>query len=67
MGVKRTKLTPAAARSRGAGLKRAAFWRKLGFPNLVLARAARAKKRALARAAAADVGPYDLPGRPRGF
>lgn len=27
------------------GPKRAAFWRQLGFPNLVLARAAKAKKR----------------------
>ena len=27
------------------GRRRAAFWRKLGFPNLVLARAAKARKR----------------------
>ena len=27
------------ARSRKGGLRRAAFWRALGFPNLVLARA----------------------------
>ena len=28
-----------------AGLHRAAYWRQLGFPNLVLARAAKAEKR----------------------
>jgi hypothetical protein len=31
----------------GAGRKRAAFWRAQGFPNLVLARAAKAEKRRL--------------------
>jgi hypothetical protein len=31
------------------GRMRAAFWRRLGFPNLVLARAARAEKRRIAR------------------
>jgi len=35
-----------AARNRLGGLHRAAFWRKLGFPNLVRARAAYAKIRA---------------------
>ena len=34
-----------AARNRLGGLHRAAFWRALGFPNLVLARAAKTKKR----------------------
>jgi len=31
-------------RQRACGLRRAAFWRALGFPNLVLARAARQRK-----------------------
>jgi len=35
-----------SARSRRAGLKRAAFWRELDFHNLKLARAAKALKRA---------------------
>jgi len=35
-----------AARNRLGGLHRAAFWRKLGFPNLVRARAAKARIRA---------------------
>jgi len=34
-----------AARNRLGGLHRAAFWRALGFPNLVRARAAKARKR----------------------
>jgi hypothetical protein len=37
--------TALAVRNRLGGLHRAAFWRELGFPNLVLARAAKAKKR----------------------
>jgi hypothetical protein len=37
--------TALAARNRLGGLHRAAFWRSLGFPNLVRARAAKAKKR----------------------
>jgi len=37
--------TALAARNRLGGLHRAAFWRELGFPNLVLARAAKARKR----------------------
>jgi hypothetical protein len=36
-----------AARNRLGGLHRAAFWRELGFSNLVLARAAKANKRRL--------------------
>ena len=35
----------AQARNRLGGLHRAAFWRSLGFSNLVRARAAKAKKR----------------------
>jgi hypothetical protein len=38
--------TGRAARSRRAGLKRAAYWRALDFHNLKLARAAKALKRA---------------------
>jgi hypothetical protein len=34
-----------AARARMAGLRRAAFWRQLGFPNCALATAARMEKR----------------------
>jgi hypothetical protein len=34
-----------ACRNIGSGRKRAAFWRALGFPNLVLARDAKAEKR----------------------
>jgi len=37
------------ARDRLGGLHRAAFWRKLGFPNLVRARAALANKVRLRR------------------
>ena len=36
-----TSLTGYRARCRLAGLRRAAFWRELGFPNLKLANAAR--------------------------
>ena len=36
-----------ACRNIGSGRKRAAFWRSLGFPNLMLARAAKANKRGL--------------------
>ena len=36
-----------ACRNIGSGRKRATFWHKLGFLNLVLARAAKAKKRRL--------------------
>jgi hypothetical protein len=36
-------------RSKLNGRKRAAFWRTLGFPNLVLARAALAEKTRLAK------------------
>jgi hypothetical protein len=45
------------------GIGRARFWRTLGFPNLVLARAARAKKRAASRAKAFSpyANPDDLP------
>ena len=32
-------------RARLGGLKRAAFWRALGFPNMALARAAAARNR----------------------
>ena len=38
-----------AARNRLGGLHRAAFWRKLGFPNLMRARAALANKVRLRR------------------
>jgi len=38
-----------ACRNIGSGRKRAAFWPALGFPNLVLARAAKANKRSLCR------------------
>lgn len=48
------------------GPRRAAFWRELGWPNLVLARAAKARKRQerLKReewAMARTVNPYALP------
>jgi hypothetical protein len=50
-----TSVTGRSARARLQGLHRAAFWRVQGFPNLALARAARAAKRqqALAQAARA--------------
>ena len=38
-----------ACRNIGSGRKRAGFWRALGFPNLVLARAALANKVRLRR------------------
>jgi hypothetical protein len=41
--------TALAARNRLGGLHRAAFWRALGFPNLVRARAALANKVRLRR------------------
>ena len=41
--------TALAARNRLGGLHRAAFWRELGFPNLVRARAALANKVRLRR------------------
>ena len=47
-------LTPELARSgraKGAGRKRAAFWRALGFPNCALARAAYKKMREEKKAA----------------
>jgi len=49
-------------RCRGAGLKRAAFWRELGFPNLVRARAAYAKIRAERRRqqVAKQFGPFAI-------
>jgi hypothetical protein len=49
-------------RCRGAGLKRAEFWRELGFPNLVRARAAYAKIRAERRRqeAAKQFSPFAL-------
>lgn len=40
-----TRSTALKARWRKGGLHRAAFWRKQGFPNLALARAAYAKMR----------------------
>jgi len=66
---------PAAARKArqiGLGRKSAARMRALGFPNLVLARAALANKRAAAKqhaAAAADqlITPFPIGKRPRGF
>jgi hypothetical protein len=36
-------------RAKLAGLRRAAYWRRLGFPNCELARAALARKRAMAK------------------
>jgi hypothetical protein len=48
-------------RARSHGLRRAAFWRALGFPNLVLARARRAELRAqrkLEKAKAALLRPF---------
>lgn len=39
------------ARSQRHGLNRAAFWRSLGFPNCVLARAAKAEKARLKKLA----------------
>jgi hypothetical protein len=42
-----TSETAKKARARSHGLRRAKFWRALGFPNLVLAPAAR--QRSLAR------------------
>ena len=47
-----TSETALASHHRMCGLGRARFWRQLGFPNLALARAARARKRLLARAKA---------------
>jgi hypothetical protein len=50
-------LTPAQGRSlraKRAGQKRAAFWRVQGFPNLVLARTAKAAKHQRAQARAAE-------------
>jgi hypothetical protein len=41
--------TAKQARARRAGLKRAEFWRKWDFPNLVKARAVLAEKRRLAK------------------
>jgi hypothetical protein len=41
-------------RAKRAGLKRAAYWRAQGFPNLVLARAAKEAKRQRAQARAAE-------------
>ena len=41
-----TSETGRIARLRGLGLARSRFWRSLGFPNLVLAREAKARKRA---------------------
>jgi len=53
-------------------MHRAAFWRALGFPNLVLARKARwkghVKKSEQKRQELERVRtPFALPGRPRGF
>jgi hypothetical protein len=47
-------------RAKRAGQLRAAFWRAQGFPNLVLARAAKAAKRqqALGRAAEEEARRY---------
>ncbi len=60
--------------ARSHGLRRAAFWRALGFPNLVLARAARQrnlsrKHEEKARAQAEDKsGPACVPEQlPRGY
>ena len=47
-----TSVTGRSARARLQGLHRAAFWRVQGFPNLALARAARAAKRQQALAQA---------------
>ena len=41
-----TRENAKAMRARSHGLRRAAFWRAQGFPNLVLARARRAEIRA---------------------
>jgi hypothetical protein len=54
-----------AMRARSHGLRRAQFWRALGFPNLVLARARMAEIRALRKQVAADLearkqNPYAL-------
>jgi hypothetical protein len=59
------------ARQRMCGLHRAAFWRQLGFPNLVLARKARwkghLKKSQRPRELEID-SPFAIDGkRPRGF
>jgi hypothetical protein len=52
-GLSNTSSGPLAQGKR-AGQKRAAFWRVQGFPNLVLARTAKAAKHQRAQARAAD-------------
>ena len=42
-----TSETALSSLNRWKGRRRAAFWRSIGFPNLVLARAAKAEKRRL--------------------
>lgn len=57
------------ARCKLIGMHRAAFWRRLGFPNLVLARKARWKGH-VRKDQVGDVefdSPFKLPKRPRGF
>ena len=44
-----TSTTAKQARARSHGLRRAAFWRALGWPNLKLATEARLRKQAKAR------------------
>ena len=64
-----------SCRNRGAGRKRAAFWRALGFTNLVLARKARWKghvrkselKRQREGLLEPSATPFVLDKRPRGF
>ena len=50
----RTGTSGYTAFARYRGRLRAAFWRALGFPNLVLARAAKAAKRQRAQARAVE-------------
>lgn len=61
------EVDPRFARCRVNGRKRAAFWRLQGFPNLVLARAARWKGHVKKTDAAKLETPFKLDGRPRGF
>jgi len=66
MGMLSKRIIGYLFRCRGAGLKRAAYWREQGFPNLVLARAAMAKIRAERRQQEAGrrFSPFAIPGEP---
>jgi hypothetical protein len=59
-----------SAYQRNAGLHRAAYWRRLGFINLVLARKARWKGHVRKGERAGEIEldtPFRLPKRRRGF